>query len=201
MTNLIRTIKLTEAQWAVLGLLSLGECSGYDLSKQAEHNVNLILAPTKSRIYAVLPELLARGYVSRREVSQRGRPDKQLYRLTRSGRKAFEEWLNDTTPPVKREPLLLKLFFGTQADAEALLEQVREFRRGKDEELAVLARHDQVNLADPSDVGFFRTVTVACGLELARVQIKWADRTARALDARIREGSGRRVAAKNFRSR
>jgi len=56
-TNLAATKKeprLTEAEYAVLGLLADGQSSGYDLSKRAEGSVDLILAPTKSRIYVAL---------------------------------------------------------------------------------------------------------------------------------------------------
>jgi PadR family transcriptional regulator AphA len=168
MTSLVETkAALTDAEYAVLGLLTLGESSGYDLSKYAQQNVDLILAPAKSRIYAVLPRLLRRGYVSRQEVAQEDRPDKHVYGLTPEGRAAFESWLNDTAEPVARDQLLLKLFFGREADAEALLEQVRDFREAKLVELEVL---EGIHPEDP-----FRALTVACGVALARASISWAE--------------------------
>lgn len=178
---------LSEAQYAVLGLLTLGDRSGYELSKLAEDNVNLILAPTRSRIYSVLPELRRRGLVTRRDVAQERRPDKQVYRLTNEGQAAFDAWLDDTSKPVTREQLLLKVFFGSRADPEALVEQLRTFVAAKEDELSTLAGHGDANLDEPSADAFFHNLTVACGLELARTQVGWAERAARALELRIRD--------------
>jgi PadR family transcriptional regulator, regulatory protein AphA len=186
MTNLKETSEagatLTEAEYAVLGLLSLGEASGYDLSKEAEHNVDLILAPTKSRIYAVLPPLLERRFVSERIVLQERRPDKRLYRLTKKGRAALGAWLNETDGPLHRDLLLLKLFFGELADPVALLDQLRRFRGQKEHELELLAGYEQANLDRPGHQGVFRNFTVACGRQLARASIDWADRTITVLE-------------------
>ena len=175
--------KITDAEYGVLGLLArLGESSGYDLARCARQNVDLILAPAKSRIYAVLPRLEQRGLVSRREVEQTGRPDKQLYRLTTAGREALDDWLNETGETTTLDQLLLKLFFGERADRAALLEQVRAFGDRKRQELAVLEGHAEHNRAAPD--GFFRNLTVACGLVLAEASIRWADDTAVALEGR-----------------
>jgi len=177
MTNLATTTeqRLTEAEYAVLGLLADGQSSGYDLSKRAENSVDLILAPTKSRIYAVLPRLLNRGLVSHRDIAQKRRPDKRLYRLTKTGRIALETWLNDRSRPLHRDLLLLKLFFGRYADLNALLQQVQAFRDEKERELEFLEDRGHENLTHPD--GAFRNLTVACGIDIARTSIAWADRT------------------------
>jgi len=177
-TNLAATKKeprLTEAEYAVLGLLADGQSSGYDLSKRAEGSVDLILAPTKSRIYAVLPRLLNRRLVSHRDVAQKRRPDKRLYRLTKAGRIALEAWLNDTRKPLHRDLLLLKLFFGRYADPNALVQQVEVFRDEKKRELEFLTDRGRENLDHPD--GAFRNLTVACGVDLARTSIVWAEHT------------------------
>ena len=80
------TISATEA--ALLGLLAGRELSGYDLQREAEKSGGFFWAPTKSRIYAVLPQLVERGYATSRSVVQANRPNKQLYRATRAGRAA-----------------------------------------------------------------------------------------------------------------
>lgn len=175
-----RTASLSDAEYAVLGLLAvLGEASGYDLGRWVRGAVDLILVPTKSRIYAVLPGLLKQGYVSKRSVRQASRPDKRLYRLTPTGREVFEAWLNDSATSQHRDVLLLKLFFGHFGDPRALLAQVQRLREEKEAELEVLTRNGPTSLDDPD--GQFRAMTIACGLELAQATINWADRTAAAL--------------------
>src|SRR3982750_2806022 len=105
-------ISATDA--ALLGLLTQGgELSGYDLQRRAESSGGFFWAPTKSRIYAVLPQLVERGYATSREVLQTGRPNKQLYKITKTGRTVVQAWLE--APPVfepDRAPMLLKLYFG-----------------------------------------------------------------------------------------
>src|SRR4051794_41962100 len=82
-------ISATDA--ALLGLLTQGgELSGYDLQRRAESSGGFFWAPAKSRGYAVLPQLVERGYATSREVVQTGRPHKQLYRGTKAGRAALQ---------------------------------------------------------------------------------------------------------------
>src|SRR4051794_15831970 len=84
-------ISVTEA--ALLGLLTRGEMSGYDLQRAAENSSGFFWAPAKSRIYAVLPQLVERGFATSREVVQAHRPNKQLYRITKVGRAVLQTWL------------------------------------------------------------------------------------------------------------
>ena len=58
---------------------------------------------------------------------QTGRPNKQLYRLTKAGRAALQAWLEE--PPVfepERVPILLKLYFGDLLEPEILIEHIRD---------------------------------------------------------------------------
>ena len=50
-------------------------------------------APAKSQLYAVLPRLVDAGLAKKRDVPQRGRPEKQVYRITRP-EEALRSWLN-----------------------------------------------------------------------------------------------------------
>src|SRR3954451_14746010 len=135
-------ISATDA--ALLGLLTQGgELSGYDLQRRAESSGGFFWAPAKSRVYAVLPQLVERGYATSREVLQTGRPNKQLYRVTKAGRAALQLWLEEAQgfeterAPLllelhlcapERAPPLLKLYFGELLDPEVLLAHVRKVR-------------------------------------------------------------------------
>jgi PadR family transcriptional regulator, regulatory protein AphA len=163
---------LSDAAYAVLGLLSYRDATGYDLNRTAKRNVNLMLAPGKSRIYVVLPQLHERGLVTRRTIVQRGRPDKQLYSLTRAGRRAFETWLNDTSAVPTRPQLLLKLFFGAKADLDALRKQVRSYRDAAADEITLLRSLDETNKADGN---VFASLTVSYGVAVDSAAVHWAD--------------------------
>src|SRR5918992_247670 len=107
-------MELTATEYAVLGLLTRGEKSGYDLRKSAERSVGYFWTPAKSRIYAILPRLVDAGLVRRRDVAQSGRPNKQVYRLTRTGVEALRHWVAEQPlePETSRNSLLVKMFFG-----------------------------------------------------------------------------------------
>lgn len=73
-------------------------------------------------LYQVLDRLVRDGLVTRRVVEQDERPDKTVYRLTRSGRKELNGWLD--SPFVRqggyRDDFFLKLFAASRLGDEAL---------------------------------------------------------------------------------
>src|SRR5437764_11801285 len=127
-----QTATLTLTEYAVLGLLvhAREPISGYDLRKLATSGVGYIWTPSKMQLYAVLTRLVDRGLATRRDVVQRRRPDKQLYRATASGRAAVRDWLErgEAAADPDRSTFILKLFFGSQADRAALRSQLAAFR-------------------------------------------------------------------------
>jgi DNA-binding PadR family transcriptional regulator len=171
-------ISATDA--ALLGLLTEGgELSGYDLQRRAETSSGFFWAPAKSRIYAVLPQLVARGYATSREVLQSGRPNKQLYRVTKAGRAALQTWLEE--PPSfepERAPLLLKLYFGEMLEPDVLLSHIRKVR------VEAVALKQRLKAAGPAESSFSE-LTVRQGLEWARAMIRWATAAEHELSARL----------------
>jgi DNA-binding PadR family transcriptional regulator len=175
-------LTLTEhAVLATLGHLGPREVSGYDVKKFVDGALGYVWAPSKTHLYTVLGRLVDAGLATRRDVTQQTRPNKQLYRITERGSEAVREWLDrpsaETDPD--RSVFMLKFFFGSQADREALLEQLAEFR-----ELFArrLATYDDMRAeieAAPGDE--FTYLALRYGIARARAAVEWADETARAL--------------------
>jgi PadR family transcriptional regulator, regulatory protein AphA len=177
------TSALSDTEYAVLGLLTFGERSGYELDKLAGRSIGYFWRPAKSKIYAILPRLVERGFAESSTVTQSKRPDKQLYRITPEGSAALQAWL-DTDEPVRgvsRDGLLLKLFFGASADPESLRRQLEERRR-----LAVqrVAELEEIERTIDVDADFFPYLTLLHGLEDARSTITWAEQALAALERR-----------------
>jgi DNA-binding PadR family transcriptional regulator len=173
----VKTISGTEA--AILALLTRAEMSGYDLQRAAESAGGFFWAPTKSRIYAVLPQLVERGYATSREVVQSGRPNKQLYRITKAGRAVVQAWLEE--PPVfepERAPVLLKLYFGDLLAPETLLSHLLHIRT---EAAALKARLE----AQPDRHDVFADLAFRHTLEWLKSLIRWAATAEREIAARI----------------
>jgi DNA-binding PadR family transcriptional regulator len=157
---------LTTTEGVILGLLSEGARSGYDLLKRAERSVGHMWAPAKSQLYAVLPRLVEAGLATRKKVPGERRPDKQVYRLTASGRSAVQYWLEHARPRTWDE-LLLKVFFASLVPREALirhLEQQRELQR------ALLSDYQAIEPATS-----YGALTLRYGLALVPARIAWID--------------------------
>jgi PadR family transcriptional regulator, regulatory protein AphA len=173
---------LTTTEYAVLGLIAFGEASGYDLARGAERSIGYMWAPSRSQIYKVLPRLVQWGHAKRREVEQKGRPDKELYRITGRGRRALRAWLEQ----VEDEPaggsgvFLLKLFFAFAGPPEAGLNQLSAYRRMIELHLAAF-EHMERGL-DPDEPVHSR-IALRHGIVRARATLEWADETRRTLEA------------------
>jgi len=172
---------LSDTEYAVLGLLTFGERSGYELDKLANRSIGYFWRPAKSKIYAILPRLVDRGLAAASTVVQESRPDKRLYRLTSSGKQALRAWLQSGEPieGVARDGLLLKLFFGANADHASLRAQVEGRRQRAEQQLAEL---EAIERDIDRDLDFFPYLTLLHGLEDARSTIAWCDQALAELD-------------------
>ena len=163
---------LTTTEAAVLGLLMGGEQSGYDLVRCARGGVGYIWEPTRSRVYAVLPRLVAARYAARRDVAQDDRPDKQLHRITEEGRRAFLEWLGELDV-ADHDRFLLRVFFGRHLPPDGLIRLISAYRGEAEGDLATY-RGIEERIADRED-DRFGYLTLRWGIAAAGARIEWAD--------------------------
>ncbi len=116
--------------YAILGLLSRGALSGYDLKQRMERPVGFFWEARHSQIYPELARLEGEGLVSHRLVEQKGRPDKKVYEITPAGLAALKEWVTAPLEPrTVRDELVLKAYSLWLADREKALLLFREQRR------------------------------------------------------------------------
>jgi DNA-binding PadR family transcriptional regulator len=174
---------LSDTEYAVLGLLTFGERSGYELDKLAGRSIGYFWQPAKSKIYAILPRLVERGLAEVSDVAQTGRPDKRVYRLTKAGSRELRRWLDNGEPPrgVARDGLLLKLFFGAHGDPEVLRAQIAGRQERAERHLAAL---EEIERTIDREEDFFPYLTLLHGLEDARSTIAWCKQAVRLLDRR-----------------
>jgi DNA-binding PadR family transcriptional regulator len=179
----VETTPLSDTEYAVLGLLTFGDRSGYELDKLAGRSIGYFWQPAKSKIYAILPRLVERGLAEASDVTQTGRPDKRVYRLTKAGSAELRRWLDSGEPPrgVARDGLLLKLFFGAHGEPDVLRAQVSGRMERAERQLAEL---EEIERRIDRDEDFFPYLTLLHGLEDARSTIAWCKQTLRLLDRR-----------------
>src|SRR5918997_950310 len=85
--------------YAILGLLSREELSGYDLAGRMQVRVGHFWEARHSQIYPELARLEEGGLVTHRVVEQEERPDKKVYEITPAGLAALKEWVTELPVP------------------------------------------------------------------------------------------------------
>jgi len=169
-----------QSMFAMLGLLSIGPMTGYELRKLSEESIQHFWRESFGQIYPSLRALEAQGMVTRTEEmgAVRGRPARQVYALTDEGREALRTWVAaPARPEVPRNELLLKLFFGRQVAAEVNLRQIAERRRIYVDELegykALEKRIREAHQGHP-DLPYW-LLTLNYGKRYTEAEIAWCD--------------------------
>ena len=101
---------------SVLGFLDKQSMSGSELAAQIEDVIGDFWNVTRSQVYRELKLLADAGFVT---TLRAGKREKQPYKISAAGRKAFRVWIAiEPGPPIMRMPLVLQTFFGEAVDAE-----------------------------------------------------------------------------------
>jgi len=86
-----------------LGLLCLGEATGYEIRKNFEDGpFGHFYDASYGAIYPALSKLESQGFVSCRTEQGNGRPERKIYAITDAGAAHFDERLAAMTPPEDR---------------------------------------------------------------------------------------------------
>jgi PadR family transcriptional regulator, regulatory protein AphA len=104
-----------------LGMLSDGEATGYDLKKQFESSFGHFFAAGYGSIYPALSSLYTDGLVECRQVTQDGRPDRKIYRITEQGLLRLRAALDNPNPSHKiRSDFLATMCFAHLMSAKQI---------------------------------------------------------------------------------
>lgn len=150
-----------------LGVLSMGERSGYEIKKTLEESFHHFFRASYGSIYPALAELERSGHVEGREVAQEGRPAKKVYGITRHGRDALGAALAGEEPRhVVRSEFLVLMYFAHLLPPDRLAEvidrMIARFRDGLAADLEHYARtHEQLSPGQRFALGYGRTVVAA----------------------------------------
>jgi DNA-binding PadR family transcriptional regulator len=123
----------------ILGLLAWRPRTGYEIKQVTDQSTRFFWGASYGQIYPELRRLEAAGLVGSRE-EPRGRVPRRIFSLTKAGRSALDEWLEEPDESYEvRDEGLLKLFFSDLMSAEQRLDLVRR-RRAWYEKSAALFR-------------------------------------------------------------
>ncbi|HEY4827795.1 MAG TPA: PadR family transcriptional regulator [Solirubrobacteraceae bacterium] len=133
---------MTPSEWAVLALLDEGPSHGFALARAMgeDGEIGRVWSLRRPRVYYAIEALMRQELVRPAEtVPSRSGPHRTVLRITPTGRRAVDEWLDTPVEHVRdaRSLLLLKLLFlhRRQADRRPLLKAQRERFEGIAERL------------------------------------------------------------------
>jgi PadR family transcriptional regulator, regulatory protein AphA len=112
---------------AILVMLENEPGTGYDLAQRFKSGIGHFWNAKHQQIYLELKKLHRDKWVAFEVEAQSEKPDKKIYRITRTGQKALKEWLRKPVkPPRINDALLVKVFGGQQSDAPVLVAELDE---------------------------------------------------------------------------
>lgn len=173
MSMLEHKMRLMSLRHAMLGLLTHGPASGYDLLKLFEHSLANVWPATQSQVYAELNRLAETGLI---EVSAEGRRGRKEYTITDVGAQELRQWLTDIEPHrQRRNDMLLRVFFLDVVEPV----QARDFLERQAVEAA--KGYDYLHgLKDHVDQGenplsVYGRLALEWGLRFTAMQREWAE--------------------------
>ncbi|WP_433514000.1 PadR family transcriptional regulator [Nonomuraea sp. CA-143628] len=158
---------------AVLGLLSEGPASGYDLMKMFDVSLANVWPATQSQLYAELGKLADAGLVSVAAEGPRGRKE---YAITEEGLAELRHWITDVEPVrTMRSDMLLRVFFLAQVDPQ----QAKVYLR-RQSEIAGKSLEQMEGIKDfvesgQDNLSVFGRLALEYGLRVATTQRQWAE--------------------------
>jgi DNA-binding PadR family transcriptional regulator len=174
---------------ALLGFLNYGPHTGYELKKVFDISVAHFWNAELSQIYPSLKALETEGLVEMNVDVQEDRPNRKVYSITDDGRRELIEWLSTPADSDQvREPLLVKLFFGSSLPKRDLLAVL--YKRA-DDLRSTVAKGQQgseavrglARVIGLEREGLFWELTMDAELKHSEAALEWTEEAIRRLQA------------------
>ena len=153
----------------ILGLLSWGPRSGYEIKTVVDRSTRFFWAASYGQIYPELKRLERDGLIEGEDAPS-GRRPRRVYRLTAAGREELNTWLlaGDTTVELRDENLL-RLFFADALPREQAISLLEGRRRWFEELLEVLREIEARPGPDPP----FVDLVLRWGIDFNKWGVEW----------------------------
>lgn len=169
-----------KTRYAILGVLSIKPCSGYDIKKFCDKTISHFWNENFGHIYPVLKQLEEEKLIAPAGNDEESR--RKLFGITEKGKQEFEAWLL-VSPRIQppRSELLLKLSFGNYMPYNNVAAMIKEV---KDRNLLHLEQYrlmEQSYLDDDEakkDPAYpYWLAALRYGLKNAEASVEWAEET------------------------
>jgi PadR family transcriptional regulator, regulatory protein AphA len=168
----------SKTRFLILGLLSEGPLSGYDLARLTKLRFRFFWSESYGQIYPELRRLAEEGLVD--EGKAAGSRGKTTWTLTGEGRRALEAWLEEEkeASDITRLETPLKAYFAFAAEPGTLGKILGGFRRRLASDIAEMEamEEDLRRVPDPRGNRDYALMTLELGLATYRTWKSWAER-------------------------
>lgn len=170
--------KESTSYYVILGIMSLGANSGYDIKKKIEAEIGYFYKVSNGQIYPTLKKMVNDHSANFVTEKNDGRPDRKIYSITEKGLGILKEWLAlpiDLQVDNENE-LLLKLYFGSIEPIQNNIALVKSFREIKEHNLRTYNKiAETFNLNSIKQIPeYYSFFTLRFGQLVAKAYIDWS---------------------------
>ncbi|MFA1819729.1 PadR family transcriptional regulator [Virgibacillus oceani] len=170
-----------DTTYAILGILTTGHRSGYDIKQFMDKSLNHFWKISYGQIYPTLKRIEQEELAVVETASQEGKPDRKEYFLTSKGEEILKEWLEEPMKqvPSERNEVLLKLFFGrhqTKEQSVALLQDYKQKLEVQYETYKQIEEMISHHGCEEGDAPYW-LFTLDYGKRVTKAAVEWCEET------------------------
>jgi DNA-binding PadR family transcriptional regulator len=129
----------------VLGILNEKSHTGYEIVEKIKTIFSYFFDGSYGSIYPVLHKLEAKGRVTKEVIVQEGKPNKNIYSITESGKEEFTKYLHSSVQAeVMKSDFLMRLYHGNCLPEEQMEQIIEEEINRKRQLIEELESHFEV---------------------------------------------------------
>jgi DNA-binding PadR family transcriptional regulator len=173
----------------ILALVIQKPSTGYEITREFDAVAGFFWRATHQQIYRELAGMTEAGLVRFKVVGQDSKPDKKVYSITPTGRKAFAAWFAEPVgSPRPSDPLMIKFFAAETGGVGELRRQLSLAQEGHVARLRSLEAVEALHYPEPVEKMPRWKACIYLSLQLGivreRAWLEWAGTAARVLAAR-----------------
>lgn len=166
-----------KTQFAILGALSLESMSGYEIKKMMAESTNYFWSESNGQIYPTLANLVKEKLVTLEEQPV-GEKSRNIYTLTKMGKKKLQQWLTAAVEYYPhRNELLLKLFYGQHVAPKISVNHIENHRQKCQAALNLYQGIEKTlaKMVEQKTSPIYFLLTVKAGVKHAQAELEWCD--------------------------
>lgn len=169
--------KNTDTKYAILGLLTTGCNTGYEIKQLIDRSLNHFWKISYGQLYPILKQLVEEGLATVQETNQEGKPDKKEYYLTDKGKQQLSEWLQSPINiPTEKNEVLLKIFFSRHQPKNTTIFHLETYQEALRQRLDTYKAIEQSLDSSHEDAPYW-LYTLDYGKRITFTAIEWCEDT------------------------